>query len=362
MDRRLRVLMAGPDPHANGGIATVARNYLQSDLVQRCDLRYITTMVEGSKPRKLGVAARAFAAYARELPRADLVHLHLSKGASFTRKRMLACLAYRQGVPYVIHLHSGEFVNRYQAASHRVQRQVAELFEKASAVIALSEEWRSALTSEVCSSAPIVVVRNAVSLPPEPTYPVNHTVLYLGRLDRNKSPDVLLRAVARLCPYMPDIKVVFAGDGEVDYYQRLAYTLGISDHCSFLGWVSDEKERLLSEASVFCLPSRTEGMPMSLLEAMSYGIVAIATPVGGVPSVVHDGKNGLLVPVGDDVALSSALANVLGHQEFRQTLGERARATIAEKFSLQAHVEELVDLYSTVALSRGIGTVGQDAQ
>lgn len=353
MSGRIRVLMAGPDPGANGGVATVARNYIEGDFASLCDLCYVVTMVEGSKARKLLVAARAFIVFLRRLGRADIVHLHLSKGASYVRKRLLARLARRAGVPYILHLHTGEFDQLFDAASEKKKSEVRELFGAAAAVIALSEEWRDYLAANVCIPGKIEVLHNAVDIPVSTLCPVNSKVLFLGRLDGNKSPDVLIRAGVALVSRHPGLHLIFAGDGDVGRYEDLARQLGIDGRCEFLGWVSDERESLLTSCSTFCLPSRAEGMPMSLLEAMAHSMAVVTTPVGGIPQVVDDGVNGLLVPVGDDVALAEALDSVLSDKDLRIRVGRAARRTVESGFGMKAHLRELLRIYRNSMLSGG---------
>ena len=353
MTGKIRVLMAGPDPGANGGVATVARNYVEGDLASLCELRYVTTMTEGSKARKLLVAARALIEFSRGLGYADIVHLHLSKGASYVRKRLLAWLARRAGVPYVLHLHTGEFDQLFDSASEKKKAEVREFFGAAAAVIALSEEWRDYLAANVCAPGIIKVLHNAVAVPASTSCPVNSTVLFFGRLGSRKSPDVLIRAGAALAERHPDLRLVFAGDGDVGRYEDLARQLGIDGRCEFLGWVSDERESLLSSCSTFCLPSKAEGMPMALLEAMAHSMAVVSTPVGGIPQVVADGENGLLVPAGDDASLAGALDGVLSDKDLRIRIGRAARRTVESRFGMEAHLRELLRIYRKYALSGG---------
>ncbi len=351
----LKVLMMGPDLSARGGITSVVRGYLDAGLADMCDLRYIPSMVDGPKFRKLLVAARAYAELSRGLKDADVVHLHLSKGASYTRKRLFALRARKAGVPYVIHLHTGEFDRLFEVAGEEKRAEVRDLFGGAAAVIALSEEWRDYLAANVCAAERIAVLHNAVDIPPEPSYPSNGSVLFLGRLDDRKSPDALIRAGAALLPRHPEMRLVFAGDGDVARYEALAAELGVAGSCEFLGWVSGDREALLSSCPVFCLPSRAEGMPMALLEAMAHGMAVVATPVGGVPQVVRDGENGLLVPVGDDAALAGALDGVLSDAELRLRLGRAARRTVEAGFGMEAHLRRLMEIYRKAVAARGGG-------
>jgi len=115
------------------------------------------------------------------------------------------------------------------------------------------------------------------------------------------------------------------------------------------GWLDREATvALLSESSVFCLPSSDEGVPMALLEAMAHGLACVATPVGGIPEVIVDGQNGVLTPVRNADALAENLKSVLHDPARRITLGNRARETIESRYAVGAVVEELERLYRSV--------------
>lgn len=355
MTKPLRILMAGPDPRANGGVATVVSNYVHGSLASNVDLRYIVTMCEGSKVAKLARAVTAYRSFSAAVSGFDVVHLHVSKGASITRKYLLALSARRHGIPYIVHLHAGEFPLRFDVASPRRKRLVVDFFSGAERVIVLSEVCRTYLVTHVCSADRVVVLPNAVEMPVGRVPANTRTVLFLGRLREVKAPDTLLRAAVHAAVSIPDLNLLFAGDGDIERYRNLARSLGIEKRCTFLGWVSRGLEELFNRCSVLCLPSRAEGMPMSLLEAMASGMAVVATPVGAIPQVIEDGVNGLLVPVDNDRALAEALARLLEDRDLRERLGSEARRTVFEKYGMQVHVRALVELYRCAADGREDG-------
>lgn len=347
--RKIKVLMAGPDPNANGGIASVAKNYLNCGLADLCDLKYLITTKEGNKFQKAQLFCVSYRSYAGLVAKYDVVHLHVSTGASFFRKYLLAQRALKKGVPYIIHLHSGKFASFYENVSHKKQGMIREFLENAAIVIALSEEWRNYLAKKhLCSTRNIAVLHNAVVFPDSISNLANKKVLFLGRLDSNKSPDVLLRAGAKLYEQRKDFTLVFAGDGEIEKYKSLANDLGIVQQCEFLGWVAEGKKELFSSCNVFCLPSKAEGMPMSLLEAMAHGLVVIATPVGGVPQIIKQNKNGILMPVDGVDYLAETLNKLFDNPSLCRQLSNSARLSIKQDFGMQVHLGKLIDIYSSI--------------
>ena len=350
-NKKLQILMVGPDLEMQGGIAAVANGLISGGLGDGCNLRYIPTACEGSRFRKTLKYFEGFYRFYKAADAADVIHIHVSVRGSFKRKFPIAKIAKAKNKALVIHEHNGEFAEIFESESDEYRSKVREFFGWADTVIVLSEEWRDYFAANVCAEKKIAVMHNAVALPPTPVDPSKHQdVLFLGRLGACKSPDVLLRAAQALGSEFPAVRYRFAGDGNVENYKALAEELGISDQCDFLGWVKGEdKERLVQESGIFCLPSRHEGMPMSLLEMMSYGLPCVATPVGGIPQVIHDGDNGYLVPVNDYKALADCLAKLIADKNLRYEVGSSARSTIKSSFNIPANVSFLSHIYRNIS-------------
>ena len=343
-----KILMVGPDLSLHGGIVSVVQGYLDDGLPETCDdFEYLGTGVGSSKFGKSFAFARALVRYARAVPSYDVVHLHISSRGSYKRKSIMARMARRAGKRVILHDHDGEFAKAFEEGREAYRRDVRETFGVADRVVVLSEEWRDYFAENVCDPSKIIVVHNGVCVPVQPCSPCSHQdVLFLGRLDANKSPDVLLRASREVLKRFPETKVIFGGDGEVEKNEALAKELGIADRCEFHGWVSgDEREALFERAAVYCLPSKNEGLPMSVLEAMARGIPTVATPVGGIPQVIENGTTGFLVKVDDVEALAEKLMLLLGNSTLRETVGTASRETIKRSFSIARSVDEIVEVY-----------------
>jgi glycosyltransferase involved in cell wall biosynthesis len=122
------------------------------------------------------------------------------------------------------------------------------------------------------------------------------------------------------------------------------------------GWVGPlEREALFSRADIFALSSRNDGLPMSVLEAMGRGLPVIATPVGGLPELIEDGVNGLLVPPSDPQALMRAIFELADDQERREALGCAARETILACYSAAVVLPALQNVYATVSKKTALG-------
>lgn len=162
------------------------------------------------------------------------------------------------------------------------------------------------------------------------------TVISVGRLDPVKGHDILLRAFAQVLEHVPGARLVIVGDGGYrPVLERLAAELGVDDSVEFTGDLDAGAVRdRLADAGVFVLPSRSEGLPLALIEAMAAGLPAVATAVGGVPEIVTPGT-GLLVQPEDPVRLASTLSHVLLDGEAGAELAKQARPR-AREFSARA--------------------------
>lgn len=278
----------------------------------------------------------------------DVVHSHEFSMAVFGG--LAARLA---GLRHVITLHGG----RYWAGRWRRRAALRWAFRSSAAVVAVSAASRDDLVDTLgVPREEIQVVANGVPRPQGRARPVRMEmgldpgdpfVLSVGNLYRVKGHDVLVRALARVAGARPGLrwKAAVAGRGEEEGRLRgLAAEGGVVERIDFLGF-RDDVGALLAAADVFVMPSRSEGLPLALLEAMHAGVAVIATEVGGVPEVVTDGEEALLVPPGDVDALAQALLRVLEDDELRARLVARARRRAEERYSVRSMTDAYEALY-----------------
>lgn len=177
----------------------------------------------------------------------------------------------------------------------------------------------------------------------------------VGRLNEVKRQDLLLRAVARLGPAAADAWVLLVGDGpERGRLEALAGELGLAARTRFAGYQA-RPELFLPAMDVFALTSRLEGLPLALLEAWAAGLPAVATAVGGVPAVVADGQNGLLVPSGDEPAVAAAVGRLLADRALAATLAAAGQAVVRERYSLDRMAAEYEARYRRLIAARAGG-------
>lgn len=167
----------------------------------------------------------------------------------------------------------------------------------------------------------------------------------VGRLSPEKGFDILIRAVKGLLECGLDVALVIAGDGDEEPRLRgLIAQLGIADRVQMLGFCTDPRS-VYEALDVFVLSSLREGLPNVLLEAMALELPVVATRIAGIPRVIDDGYNGLLIPANDADALTQSLARLAGDVGLRGRLGRAAHHTVEGRYSFALRMRKIADLY-----------------
>lgn len=299
------------------------------------------------------VKRRVSPRYARKLRmlvkrgRFDLVHAHI-----YASEAAAAVATLGTGVPLVVTQHTevrwqgrgARFVNRW-------------FCRRAERVIAVSSIIRRRLVErDGVPAGRIAVIPNAVPAAEEPLQapPLpaglreGPLVGVVARLQPEKGVADFLKAAARIAPRVPEARFVVAGDGPLrKEIEALAGRLAVSDRVHFLGFRSDA--RAITEIlDVLAVPSRTEGAPLVVLEAMAAGVPVVASAVGGIPDQIRDGEEGLLVPPGDPTALGDAILGLLQDAGRTRRMGEAGRRRAATEFSHATMVGRIEAVYRDV--------------
>jgi glycosyltransferase involved in cell wall biosynthesis len=352
-DGQVRVLQFGPSLAVRGGISSVEK-LICDYLPPYVSIRHVPTMEDGSAIAKASVFARSVQVLRRALESLDptIVHIHMASRGSTLRKVILAEMVARAGRPLVIHAHGSEFDLFHRKLPATVRRNVNRTLQRANVFITLSTQWRDFYVEECeISPAQIVVLPNPVMVPehtPDRSGRSKVQFLHLGRLGTRKGGYDLVDAFAGLPQDLRNrARLVLAGDGDVEGVRKLAEPLGSS--VEVLSWVSaPDRDRLLAQSDVFALPSRAEGVPMALLEAMAHGLPSITSPVGGIPDVFRGGVDGELVEAGDVGQIRAAMVKYIVDDEARLAAGRCARARAGD-FDVHVYARRLAQIYQRIA-------------
>jgi glycosyltransferase involved in cell wall biosynthesis len=275
--------------------------------------------------------------------RPAIVHANSSKAGVLAR--LAAAIARVPIRIFTVHgwafsAHSGLLSDVYRLSDRLVARLTT-------LTICVAESERVAgLAARTCSEERTVVIHNGVAVgksPPARQAGAPPAIMSVGRLQSPKDFPTLLAALALLAP--GSFRAIVVGDGpERARLERDLELLGLVSEVDLLG-ERDGVPLLLADADIFALASASEGMPLSVLEAMAAGLPVVASAVGGVPEAVVDGETGFLVPAGDVAAFASALGRLVESPDLRRRMGAAGRARVERAFDLEECRRAHVDLY-----------------
>lgn len=351
------VVMLGPGLNVRGGVSGVERLLLDA-LPEEVHATHIATMVEGGKLTKAVTFAQSLAKLTLQLNRhPDVVHIHFASGASNIRKIILARVALARGASVIMHAHGGGYKKHWAKMSPATRSITLNTLLRVQRLVVLGEGWRTFFESIGVPKHRIVVLPNPVVLPervPERAADGKIRFVYFGLLSHRKGVFELMNAVAALSPECRGrVEFVLAGNGEGAQLREHANKLGVQDAVEIRDWVDPaERDRLLAAAHGFVLPSHTEGLPMSMLEAMAWGLAPICTPVGSIPEYVIDGANGLLVEPGNVTQLTAAIEKLVADENGRVQMGRLARATV-EPLCVKQYSNRMCAVYRSLANGNG---------
>ncbi len=356
------VIITSPslDPRENvSGISSVTRFIIDNN---RCH-RYLHFLLgkkdsEQGGLRRVVALWRSYRAWKRML--ADhpdaLVHYNLPLSrASLLRDPWFMRYALHRGHPMVVHVHGGLFLTAPHIPFYL--RPILEwVFRQNVPFMVLSDMEKNLLcdrwgVQRVVSLPNCVDLHDAQVFATEPMSPhdTNRPLRlgYLGRIEPNKGMTELLEACRQLkhdgCPF----RLTVAGKEQTEGEYLLRFEHDLDDCFSYAGLVAGQtKCNFLRNIDVLVMPTYFEGLPMSLLECMSYGVVPVVTPVGSIPQVVTDGVNGLLIPVRDSGSIVAAIRRLDEDRTLLETLGRAARQTIFSQYSPKRYVDELNRIYT----------------
>lgn len=277
--------------------------------------------------------------------RADVVHAHGYKADVYVY------LALRgQRTPFASTCHNWLNQNAMVSLYGMVDRYV---LRKYSRVVAVSDEVRNRLLKSGVRKERVSLIRNGIDLRPfgaaltsrRARADATPVVGWIGRLSHEKGADIFLRAAARVLAQVPGVAFVVAGDGpERDKLESLIDELGIRRSVSMLGR-RDDMPAVYALLDVMVVSSRQEGLPMAILEGMASALPLVATAVGQVPSVVLDGRTGLLVPPEDLDRLAANIVDLLRDPARRASLGAAGRQLVQDEYSAERMATDYIAVY-----------------
>ncbi|WP_299819029.1 glycosyltransferase family 4 protein [uncultured Pontibacter sp.] len=287
----------------------------------------------------------------------QVVHIHGASKGSFYRKYIIFLLSkYLFGKKVVYHVHSGAFPVFFNNSNLVVKTCIRHFINTTDAVICLSDFWKG-FFSQTFKPKELLVLRNMV----EHVSCENYTrrfentgdgkviFLFLGMIREQKGTFDMVRAASMLDEkYKNAFEIWIAGDGEVEALKRSISEHNLDSNIKYLGWLDGEdKNQVLRKANVLVLPSHFEGSPVSILEAMAYGMPIISSNVGGIPELVIDDYNGILNRPGDTAAIRDSFLFFLENKEQLKLFGINS-LKISKKHHVSSVFPSICTVYSNM--------------
>jgi len=351
-DLSSKILTIGPDyKNHRGGVGAVIEVYSRYYEV----FNFIASHRPGSAFFRVSLFLKALGKLILTLisdRKIKIIHIHGASFGSFYRKFILFLICkyiFRKKIIY--HIHGGGFNLFYEKSDYFSKKLIRMLFSKADIVICISQSWME-YYQHTFRIKKLVLLSNVIDYPEKPSELKKQnelTFLFLGLVCKPKGIYDLIEVIRRnKSSYRGRMKLWIGGNGEIDHLKDIILKYDLGELVEFLGWItSTKKAEVLNNSDVFILPSYYEGVPISILEAMSYGKAIIATNVGGVSEIVTDRENGLLIKPGDLEQIEKSLNYFLENRDLVKVYG-KASAQIVQRHLPDKVIFEVEKIYKSV--------------
>jgi len=337
------ILLLGPSLKNRGGMAVSERVLLNGWQNQSHSLELLVTHRDGSTINKLFVFILSLVNFVYRVIFTDIsvVLVYFVSGFSFFRKSIFILFAKAAQKKVVLNCHLGDFDVFYNSKPLVVRKYITYILNLADELIVLGSSDVE-IFKKVCSVKYYKIIPNSINCPPASVLSDKDKMIVctMGTLGFRKGTYDLLGAIPMVLREFPETEFWLCGDGEIEKCKKIIANQGLSKSVKLLGYVTDGKENIYRSSTIFVLPSYVEGMPWSILEAMSYGLPVIASRVNAIPDLVDHGKTGFLIEPGDITGLAENMRLLLRNHQMRSSFGLAARNKVQEEFSVQKMIKD----------------------
>lgn len=349
MSIKKKILLVGSSTEVKGGIVSVLKNYLGYKNWQEFEICYIPTHIDANIVKKSLFFFMALMRIKKELKSGDvkLAHVHVSERGSFIRKSKVVDYCKKNHVPVILHHHGAEFEEYYAEANNKTKKMIQDTLGKVDLNIVLSNRLIDTIKSKN-NNAVVGVLPNAVNAPNHNMYNKDaRNILLLGELNERKGVYLLLEAIEHMDSKLDkDVGLYLCGNGDLERLKNTIREKKLEHRIRYIGWVDQEKKnQILSDTMINVLPSYHEGLPMTILETMGYGIPNLSTRIASIPDVLHENETGLLMDAGNVKQLEDQLWKLITNDELCYQISENAFNLIRENYLLEIHMNKLKNYY-----------------
>lgn len=338
----MKVLYVGDSRKMKGGVSTVMKTLEHSSLWQRFSCNWVETQINSSnKIYKILYLLKGCIKGIFTIPKYDIIHFQTTpgKGMKTLFPLFLYTLLWRKKI--IVQLHMGNQIKGY------VNDKSFKFWTKYSdEILFLGKTWEQQIKPYLPKNVKTDFIYNPV---PTQTKQSDYKkyFLYAAYFNENKGCDIFIEAFSKISPLYPEWKLIMCGSGDVTLINKLVRKFKLEDKIEMPGWIEGEqKKKLFANAGAYCMTSYMEGLPMSVLEAISYGVPVISTPVGCLPEILKDKHSVLFFNYGNSDELAKCMKIIINNNNLREHLSCEGYNTCQEFFSIENITNKLEVIYN----------------
>jgi glycosyltransferase involved in cell wall biosynthesis len=354
------VLIVGPFPPPFGGQSVLVKNIIESRISKKFNLFLLNT--NHQKPKiifrifytfQFTVKLLFILLFSRHL---CIVHIHTSAGIAFYEKIIYVVLSRLFNKKVLIHIHGGIFRNFWKNSGKVGQYLILQILNLCHRIVVLSPGWEKYFVKQIQTNTVVMSLPNSTKVENAVVFEKDKfcvSFLYVGHLKPEKGLLDLLEAIQILLSQTSQsFRIRLMGEGDTHDNETLirnAFLRADIPNVEFLGLLTgEEKWHHFALADVFILPSHSEDMPLTILEAMAFSLPVIATDVGVVNEVIENAVNGFLVEPCNGKMLAEKMKILAENSDLRKMLGAANFLKFTEKYSFQSYELKLEHIYEDV--------------
>lgn len=338
-----KVLFVATSRKTMGGITSVLKRYEKMEIWDKYHCAWLETQINKGIIHKLWYIIKAYITMLFIVPQYDIIHFHTVPGRSITMQMPIFLYSLLLRKKSIIHIHVGN-----QLLDYKNDRTFRFVLRKATKVVVLADVLRKLMKKHY--NIDTTVLYNPIEEQPiRNNNNIKKNIFYAAFLVPNKGYETLLKAFKDLATHYSDWRLVIAGCGEIEKAKTIIKQYNIEELVIIHNWLNKEQMAMLYRTTaIYCIASKQEGFPMSFLEAASYGIPIVTTPVGGLVDVIENRKNCMVFDFNDHKILTKQLISLIEDSELRDKISVNLRSLVKTKFSITSINNELENLYSSI--------------
>lgn len=339
-----KVLFVATSRQTMGGISSVLKHYEKMEIWNKYRCAWLETQINKGMALKLWYMIKAYITMLFIIPRYDIVHFHTVPGMSIKIQLPVFLYSRLWKKRTIIHIHVGDSM----ILDHKNDSLFKYVLAKATKVVVLADSFKGIMETAFNIQAEVLYnpIDNIDSREKEDG---EKYILFSSIASPNKGYDTLLKAYRIVAEKYPEWGLVMAGFGDSQEAKDLICELGLIEKVTIHKWCDRAAmNNLYNNAGMFCIASLKEGFPMTFLEAASYGVPIVTTPVGGLKDVIKNEENCMVFDFNDHTMLAEQIIKLIENPALRENISKELKLLIKNKFSINILDKDITTLYRNI--------------